>query len=94
MRKHARPGVEIELEGRAKRVGRSSRAYDTSSRPRTGRRHGCEETDGPGRYAFRAGGSDSRHNLDVEVTRRGIEITERARAEQPCTNQPVAKRVA
>ena len=94
MLRHARPGVEIELEGRAKRVGEIfPRVQHKLEAAHRAREHGVRETDGQG-FAFRAGESDSRHNLDVEVTRRGIEITERARAEQPCTNQPVAKRVA
>ena len=88
--RHARPGVEIELEGRAKRVGEIFlRVQDELEAAHRARECGVRETDGQG-FAFGAGESDSRHHLDVEVTRRDIEIPERARAEQPCTNQPVA----
>ena len=86
MLRHARPSVEIELEGRAKRVGEiPSRVQDKLEAAHRASERGVRETDGQG-FAFRAGEWNSRHHLDVEVTRRGIEVTERARAEQPCTH--------
>jgi len=78
---HTRPGAEVELERRAERVGEilTSVKDKLEAAHRTHER-GVREADGE-RFALRAGKSPSRHDLDVEVARRRIEIAERARPE-------------
>jgi len=78
---HTRPGVEVELERRAERIGEilTSVKDKLEAAHRTHERR-VREADGE-RFALRAGKSPSRHDLDVEVARRRIETAERARPE-------------
>ena len=91
---HPRPGVEVELEGRAERIVQIlARVHDELEASHRTRERGMREAGGEV-LALRARKPDRRHDLHVEVARRGIEVAERGRAEQPRADETVAQPVA
>jgi hypothetical protein len=94
MVRHARTGVEVELESRPDRVvqvlARVQNKLETSHRTgERGVRNAANEA-----FQLRARKPHRRHDLYVEVAGRWVEITEGARAEEPRPHETVAQRLA
>ena len=91
--RHARTGVEVELERRAERVLQVVARIDDQLEPANRARELGVRDAGGKSLALRAWEPDGRHDLHVEVARRGVEVAERARAEEPRAHETIAQSI-
>jgi hypothetical protein len=91
--RHARPGVEVQPEGRPERVVEILSCVQDELEPANRARERGMREGGGELLALGTRQPDRRHDLDVEVARGAIEVTERAGTEQPRADEAVAQPV-